>query len=190
MPRLFVAIDMPDAVKDRLEALAYGLPGARWSPRDQMHLTLRFVGDVDGGDFEDLRAALGEISLPAFEMRLRGLGHFPPRGEPHVLWAGVPRTDELVRLQSAVEKAVRRIGVPAEERKFHPHVTLARLKGTPSRRVGEWLVGNGLFEVAAFPVTDFALYSSVLGSAGAHHELEESYPLVGGESEEAPGAGG
>ena len=126
MPRLFVAVDLPDSVRDRLEDLVYGLPGARWTPREQMHVTLRFVGDVDGGVFDDLRAALGEVSPPAFAMRLKALGHFPPRGEPHVLWAGVTPEPALELLQHGVEQAFEPLGFPTEGRAFRPHVTLGR----------------------------------------------------------------
>jgi 2'-5' RNA ligase len=177
MPRLFVALELPDGVKDRLGELCHGVPGARWVPRDQMHLTLRFIGDVDGGTASDVREALTEVRAPAFLMALHGVGHFPPRGEPHVLWVGVRPSEPLRQVHAAVERAVRRAGIPAEDRKFHAHVTLARLKGTPARRVGEYIAGNGLFDVAPFPVTEVALFSSQLSSLGAAHALEATQPL-------------
>lgn len=179
MPRLFVAVEMPEGVKQHLALLTGGVPGARWVPRDQWHLTLRFVGDADGGELEDLRAELGRVRVPSFALAVRGVGHFPPRGAPTVLWAGVDRSDGLAALHDAVERAVRAAGLPPEDRKFHPHVTLARLKGTPPRRVGEWLSAHGLFEAPPFVAAEFVLFRSTLGSKGALHEVEEAYPLAG-----------
>jgi 2'-5' RNA ligase len=178
MPRLFVAIDLPDAVAEQLMLLAGGLPGARWVPRDQLHLTLRFIGDVDGAVFHDVAEALAGVASAPLELSLHGLGYFPPRGEPHALWAGLKRSEPLMSLQRAVERTLQHVGIPPEGRKFHPHVTLARLKDTPQRRVAEWLAGNGLFETGAFAVTEMTLYSSVLGSSGATHSVEATYPFA------------
>ena len=178
MSRLFVAIELPDAVRQRLVESCFGLPGARWTPISQLHLTLRFIGEVEGGLAQDVSAALGEVVAPAFRMSLRGLGHFPPRGEPRITWAGVRAGDELPQLARAVERALQRAGVAPEPRKFHPHVTLARLKDTPPRRVADWLAMEGLLESRVFAVTEFALLSSVLGSQGATHHVEATYPLV------------
>ena len=177
MPRLFVAIDLPETAKDALESLQCGLPGARWVPRDQLHLTLAFIGDVDGGMAADARAALRSVDDPGFPISLRGLGHFPPRGEPHVAWAGLRPSEPLARLQRSVERILDRAGCEIERRKFHPHVTLARLKDTPPRRMAEWLGAHGHFETGALPVIEVVLYSSLLGSTGAVHSVEEVFPL-------------
>jgi len=89
MYRLFVAIDLPEDVKNHLSLMSYGMPGARWVDDDQVHLTLHFIGEVDGGVFEDLREALGEIKCATFTITLSGTGHFPPRGKPTILWATI-----------------------------------------------------------------------------------------------------
>ena len=177
VPRLFVAIDLPEGIQDALSGLAFGLPGAKWVPRGQIHLTLAFIGDVDGGLAADAAEALGDVNASAFELILRGLGHFPPRGEPRVAWAGLRPSDPLMQLQRSVARALEHAGCEIEKRKFHPHVTLARLTETPSRRLADWLAANGLFETSPFPVTEFLLFSSVLGSAGAAHSIEQAYPL-------------
>jgi 2'-5' RNA ligase len=177
MPRLFVAIDFPDPVREHLALLCFGLPDARWVPREQLHLTLRFIGDVEGSRFLDMREALHAVRFSPFEMRLKGLGHFPPRGKPHVLWAGVEKNGPLEALHGKVEGVVVRSGLPPEARNFAPHVTLARLKGTPPRRVADYLTEHALFTAGPFPVDSFHLYSSVLTPKGAHHTLEASYPL-------------
>ena len=175
MQRLFVAIDLPESVLDALESVAGGLPGARWVPRDQVHLTLAFIGDVDGGVASDVHEALRGVKGLPFDVSLRGLGHFPPRGEPRVAWAGLRPSEPLMQLQRSIVRALESAGCGIEKRKFHPHVTLARLSQTPPRRLAEWLASNGHFETSPFPVTSFQLYSSHLRPTGPLHTLLESY---------------
>lgn len=177
MHRLFVAIDFPPAIRDRLIGLCRGVPGARWVPPEQLHLTLRFIGEVDGPTFHDVAEALDEIHLPRFELRLKGVGHFPPGGEPRVLWAGVAPSDTLSRLRGAVERAVIEAGVAPDARRFTPHVTLARLKGARGGEVAPYLAEHSLFAGAPFQVGEFHLYSSWLGTKRAQHRIEASYPL-------------
>ena len=180
MYRLFVSIELPDDVKYVLSRLSGDVPGARWLESDEMHLTVRFIGEVDGLVYQDVIAALDEVRAVPFELALRGVGHFPPRGEPRILWAGLERSDLLGVLHDRVESALVRAGVAPERRKFSPHVTLARLKGTPSRAVGSFLAMNGLFRTDPFRVGDFHLFSSSLGAKRAVHRCEASYPLDGG----------
>ena len=161
MYRLFVSIELPDDVKHSLARLSGDVPGARWLEADEMHLTVRFIGEVDGLVYDDVLAALDEVCAAPFELALRGVGHFPPRGEPRILWAGLDRSDALRVLHDRVESALVRAGVEADHRKFSPHVTLARLKGTPARAVGSFLAMNGLFRTEAFPVREFHLFSSL-----------------------------
>ena len=177
MTRLFVAIDLPDAVKERLDTVAVGLPGARWVRDRQYHLTLRFLDEVEGPQEDSVAEALRQVRCAPFSLRLRSTGHFPPRGMPRVLWAGVERTPALDELHRQVEKLVRRAGLPPEDRKFAPHVTLARLSGTPLPRVLAWLSEHAGLRTEAFPVERFDLFSSVLSGEGALHTVEESYPL-------------
>lgn len=182
MYRLFVSIELPDDVKLALARLSGDVPGARWLEPDEMHLTVRFIGEVDGLVYDDVLAALDEVRVAPFELALRGVGHFPPRGEPRILWAGLERSDELRLLHDRVESALVRAGVEGERRKFSPHVTIARLKGTPSRAVGSFLAMNGLFRATPFTVHEFHLYSSSLGAKRAVHRCEASYPLDGVEA--------
>jgi RNA 2',3'-cyclic 3'-phosphodiesterase len=180
MYRLFVSIELPDDVKHALGRLAGDVPGARWLEHDEMHLTIRFIGEVDGLVFEDVMAALDEVRAAPFALALRGVGHFPPRGEPRVLWAGLERSDGLRVLHDRVESALVRAGVEGEARKFSPHVTLARLRGTPARVVGGFIAMNGLFRTDPFEVGEFHLYSSSLSAKRAVHRCEASYALDAG----------
>lgn len=178
MVRLFVAVDLPAGVREGLSTLCFGVPGARWVEGDQLHLTLRFIGEVDGVCFRDIATALGAVGGTAFELTLDGLGHFPPRGAPRVLWAGVERSASLVSLRTRIESALASVGVAREGRKFAPHISLARLNGTPPSRVGRFFQDHPLFRSPPFTIDRFCLYSSTLGPRGARHRVEAEYPLV------------
>lgn len=181
MIRLFVAIDLPDSVARRLVKICSGIPAARWVKQEQMHLTLRFIGEVDGGVFQDICETLAGVHAPPFTLQLDGLGCFPPRGRPRVLWAGLASCPELQHLQKKIESVlVRKADLQREKRKYSPHITLARLNNAPPSRVGRFLEEYGLFLSEPFIVDRFHLYSSVLGKNGAIHTVEESYPLVVG----------
>jgi 2'-5' RNA ligase len=177
MPRLFVAIDLPAGVRDRLSSMCCGLPGARWVDPDHMHLTLRFIGDVDSAVFTDVREALIDVCSESFSMQLGGIGFFPPRGQPRVVWVGVRKNQQLVLLRNRVEAVLVRVGLQPEGRKYSPHITLARLKNTPGPKAGAFLAHHGMFMSEEFPVNEFFLYSSVLNSKGAKHFIEEEYLL-------------
>jgi len=152
VPRLFVAVDLPEEVRRELSSLCCGLPGARWLPPEQLHLTLRFIGEVDPETGRSVAEALDDVALTPFSLRLRGLGFFPPRGQPRVLWAGVERSEALSRLQRRVETVLTRAGLAPEGRKFMAHVTLARLFETPASRIGTYLAMNNLYAGTEFSV--------------------------------------
>lgn len=177
MYRLFVAIDLPPEIKDQCLAIGGGVPGARWLPPDQVHLTIRFIGEVDGGLFRDIVDSLGHVDAPPFRLTLKGVGHFPPRKNPELLWIGVEGSESLVLLRNRIEAALSRAGVPRDSRKFTPHVTIAHLKNPSIPRVAAFLAGNGLLRYAPFEVTQFHLYSSARSSNGADHQVEASYTL-------------
>jgi 2'-5' RNA ligase len=179
MTRLFISADLPHNVRERLSEISYGLPGANWVPPEQLHLTLRFIGEVDHGTASGIQNALDGIQTKSFYLSLKGVGHFPLRGDPEVLWAGVAKSDDLMRLRNQIESRLTRNGVPPDARKFHPHVTLARLKDTRGPWIGSYIVNNSLFSMSEIPVQGFSLYSSRLTSEGAVHSLEGSYALDG-----------
>lgn len=184
MPRLFVALDLPESVKRSLEPLAKGLGDVRWTTPDQQHLTLRFIGDVGNGEVRDVVEALAAVPSVPFQLALNGLGHFPPRGEPRVLWVGVEQSAELARLKRRIDRALQEAGVLLEGRKFAPHVTLARIRAPLSpTRLGTYLMRHNLYRSEAFPISSFHLYSSWLRADGAEHQIEASYELVPGEGD-------
>lgn len=185
MPRLFVALDLPQAVKQSLEPLAKGLGDVRWLAPEQQHLTLRFIGDVANGALHEVAEALATVPAQPFAVTLKGLGHFPPRGEPRVLWVGVEKNAELAGLKRRIDRALREAGMPPDARKFAPHVTIARMREPLSpTRLGTYLMRHSLYRSAPFPVSSFHLYSSWLRSDGAEHQIEASYELVPGIDDE------
>ena len=177
MPRLFIAVDLPGPMKKNIETLFFGIPGARWVALDQLHLTVRFIGDVEGALFLDIKTALEEVNISPFNLQLKGMGHFPPRGTPRVIWAGLKKSEPLHLLRKKIDTTLLKIGVEPEGRKFSPHITLARLKKSPLQKVANFLSGNGLFSQEPFQIDDFKLYSSTLTPKGAIHKAERVYSL-------------
>ena len=183
MIRLFVALALPEDVRRRLEMLRGGIPGARWQSAEQMHLTLRFIGEVDGAAFREIGDALGDIEAEAFSLTLDGVGHFPPRGRARIVWAGVVPNPALTHLRERTEATITSLGFEPDGRNFAPHVTLARLTArVPAHRMQDFVSYHGMFNSGPFAVRSFELFSSHLGAGGAHYEVEASYPLVGAET--------
>lgn len=179
MPRLFSGIEIPAEIAERLTVLQGGLEGARWVDPENYHITLRFIGDVDGSTAERFSEALADIVAPRFLLTLDGLGSFG-RGRPRAVWAGVAPCDELNTLNRAHENAAIRAGIEAESRNFHPHVTLGRMRGVKAGDVATYLSYNGAFLSAAFPITRFVLFSSRESRGGGPYVVERAYPLDGG----------
>ena len=174
--RLFVALPIPDILARHLMLLQGGVPGARWQAREQLHLTLRFIGEVDGLDSKALDDALAGIDAPAFDLQLHSVGQFGNK-QPHALWAAVRPNSVLDHLQRKVDNAIRRVGQPHDAYKFTPHVTLARLRHPDLDKVREWLTAHALFTSSEFSVNAFSLYSSKLTSDGSVYRVEQEYPL-------------
>jgi 2'-5' RNA ligase len=177
MKRLFIALDIPDTIRPFLYRRGCSLPYAKAVPEEQIHLTLRFIGEVEGGLFLDIRQALQAVQSSCFDLAIQGAGHFPPRGKPRVVWAGVRPADPVTRLKRKIDGCLQECGITPDKRKFSPHITLARLNDTPVRRVSEFLADNALLSFDAFRVDQFHLYSSRLHAKGAVHTLEASYGL-------------
>ncbi len=177
MLRLFIAIAIPAAIKAEIAGLGRSIPGARPVPDEQMHLTLKFIGEVEGSRLLDIEGALSEISRLQFTLSLQGVGTFPPRGTPRVLWVGVQPPDNLVALRQAIEKKLGEIAIPREKQKYAPHLTLARLNNSPLHHLQQFLAGNAFLRTPEFTVTAFNLYKSQLTRNGALHTLLGAYPL-------------
>jgi RNA 2',3'-cyclic 3'-phosphodiesterase len=176
MHRLFAAIRPPDRIRDLLLGAMGGIGGARWQRDDQIHLTLRFIGEVDRHRAGDVHAALGAVHHPRFEIAINGLGAFDRRGQPEAVWAGVAPHEPLKALHKKIDQAMVRVGIEPEQRAYLPHITLARLKRT-SRSMRGLLETSGGLRSDPFPVDEFALFESKLTPEGAVYMIVETYPL-------------
>lgn len=179
MPRLFTGIALPRPIAETLASLAVPLAGARWLEPEDMHITLRFAGDVDNPTADAFHAALASIDEPAFELRVQGFGAFGGR-EPRTLWAGVAESTWLDTLARANDRAARYAGLKPAKHPFRPHVTLARLKGTRPEAVARVLGGLGAFTSQPFQVESFALLSSRPKIGGGPYVVEDTFHLRGG----------
>jgi len=178
MPRLFSGIELPEDIQDDLGELQMPLPGARWVDLDNLHITLRFAGDIDNRTGRDFQDFLSAIEGDVFQIKLKGVGSFGPK-EPKAIWAGVEPSPQLEALARANERAARNAGLPAERRKFRPHVTLARLSHSPGPAIARFLARQARFETEPFLVTHFSLFSSKPNTGGAPYIVEETFPLSG-----------
>jgi RNA 2',3'-cyclic 3'-phosphodiesterase len=178
MLRLFVGIALPPEVKLRLSIMTGGLPGAKWVDSGNLHLTLRFIGEVDEGLAGDIDAALLQIRVSAFELELAGVGQFGAGEKTRALWVGVERNERLMQLRDKVEHALMRVGVEPETRKYAPHVTLARFKYVHAARVQEFIQRHALFRAPPFRVGHFSLIASYLTKGGPIYEDQADYALA------------
>jgi RNA 2',3'-cyclic 3'-phosphodiesterase len=176
MHRLFVAVRPPDFIRELLLAAMGGISGARWQRDEQIHLTLRFIGEVDRHRAGDVHAALGGIHHPRFEIALHGVGTFERRGQPETIWAGVAPHEPLKTLHNKIDAGLARVGVEPEQRAYFPHITLARLKRS-SGSVRGLLEQSGGLASPLFPVDAFSLFESVLTPEGAAYTEVELYSL-------------
>lgn len=176
MIRLFAAISIPEPLRTRLSFLQGGVPGAHWSPPENLHLTLRFIGEVDHATARDIDGVLTGLRAPSFDITLKGAGEFGGK-EPRALWAGVKTNPALAHLAAKIERALQRMGLPADTRKYTPHVTLARLHEAPIAKVRDFLLSQEAFESEPFRVQWFGLYSSHPSSRGSAYVPESQYPL-------------
>jgi len=176
MPRLFTAVEIPADVGQSLALLRGGLPGARWVEPENYHLTLRFIGDIDDALAREIAALLSRVRRPAFALHIEGLDSFGGN-KPRAVVAAISAAPGLVDLQADHERLMQRMGFEPE-RKFRPHVTLARLRDTSSREVADYLATRAPFRSASFPVSRFVLYSSRASIGGGPYVVEAEYPLA------------
>lgn len=179
MPRLFVAIRPPAHVVDALlDLMDEGMEAARWQDDEQLHLTLRFIGDVDLRTADEVACALGDVRAAPFEITLAEIGAFSRRGRVETLWMGATPHEPLLALHRKIDRTVVRCGLSPEGRAFHPHVTLARL-GRRSGDCGAWIAANAGLTLPAFDATAFELIESHLERDGARYEIVARFPLRG-----------
>lgn len=178
MLRLFVALALPAELRSAIAGLAGGIPGARWVPPENYHLTLRFIGEIENWQAQEVDDALAAIRGHAFDLSLHGLGTFEKAGRIQTLWVGAERNDALTHLQGKVETALQRVGLPPERKRFSPHVTLARVDRAPPEKVITYVQAHNLFRAAPVRVEHFTLFSSRLGKEASVYTPEVEYDLT------------
>jgi 2'-5' RNA ligase len=178
LPRLFTGIEIPAQIAQGLSMLRGGLPGARWIDPENYHLTLRFIGDVDGDIGREVMQILGGVRRAAFEIVLDRLDQFGGK-KPRAVFAGANPNPLPLELQAEHERLLQRMGLPPEQRKYAPHVTLARLRDSSAHQVAEYLASRAPFRTPPFPVRRFVLFSSRASTGGGPYVVEAAYPLGG-----------
>jgi 2'-5' RNA ligase len=177
--RLFIALPLPAPLREFLIGLTAPLHDVRWTQEEQLHLTLRFLGDTDEALVEPLLTRLAAIRVQSFFLPLEGVGAFPEHSAPRLLWAGVgaghPR---LHQLRQRIDDTLLSIGVDADLRRFHPHVTLARCGEHAASAAQQWVRSHREFAGPSFNVDAFELYASELRPQGAVHHLLERFALA------------
>lgn len=180
MPRLFVAIDLPEQTKDQILHLRKDdLPPGRWPQRDAIHLTLHFIGDVPEAVARAYHRSLAELQTSAFDLRIAGVGQFPIDARPRVIWAGVENTPPLRALYEAAGQALEQEGFQRENRRFHPHITLMRFR-KPLRRgvASRWISAHMDFYTDLAEINEFVLFESELTRSGPIYSKREVYTLA------------
>jgi len=176
MHRLFVAIRPPAVVRDRLIDAMDDSPALRWVGDEQLHLTLRFVGEVERPVADDIAVELQKLRSPAFDLRVAGVGKFERRSGG-ALWAGVEPKEKVAALAAKVERALQQVGLEPEHRAFSPHITLARWNRRNAEAVEDFLRRNSNLRTEPFLVDRFILFESTLSRHGVHYEEVAFFPL-------------
>ena len=176
MPRLFTALEIPRDAALSLSLLRGGLPGARWIDVENYHITLRFIGDVEGHVADEVANALDRIRRPEFSLRLSGVMAFGSK-KPHSVVASVSPSPDIQALQAEIERICQRLMLAPDPRKFTPHVSLARLRNVRNEEVAHYLSSRGNFSTAPFSVGRFVLMSSRNSVGGGPYIVEEAWPL-------------
>ena len=178
MLRLFVGIEFPPELKLRLSLLCAGVGGAKWVDPGNLHLTLRFIGEIDEGLAADVDEALTRVKARSFMLQLAGTGVFGGN-RPHALWVGVEKSPALLTLRDKIEQVLVRTGLEPEGRRFAPHVTLARLRDPVLDQLGQFIAAHAHFRAEPLPVEHFSLIASFLTKAGSVYEDQADYKLTG-----------
>jgi 2'-5' RNA ligase len=179
MLRLFAAVEIPIDIAEELSHRQQGVPGARWAPQANLHVTLRFFGETPEPQAAELDAELNRVEGPPMELVLEGVGTFGEGASLRALWAGVAENPALRQLAGRCEAAARRAGFKPEPRPFKPHVTLAYVRRAEPSRAAAWVQAHNLLRSPPFRVTWFGLYSSWPSDEGSRYDLEREYALLG-----------
>ena len=178
MLRLFLAVDLPDPIRQEVAAMCTQVSNARWVKPHQLHITLRFMGQTPDDALPEMCDRLSRVQVPTFALALRGAGVFPGAVNPkraRVLWLGLDPAEPMVGLKREIDAC---LGPDTERSSFSPHLTLARFTNSPDPTLTQFISRHQAYRSAPWHVTCFQLYKSTLSSSGAVHEVVATYPLV------------
>jgi 2'-5' RNA ligase len=178
MPRLFSGLELPEDIKGELSGLEVPFPGAFWIEEDNLHITLRFAGDIDHRTAREFTEELSRVDLDVFELALEGV-HVLGGNDPKILYAGLRASSELDALARAHERAARSVGLAPERRPFKPHITLARLRNVAIPDLTRFLQAHSLLRSRPFLIEEFVLFSSKPKTGGGPYAVEDTFPLRG-----------
>ena len=182
--RLFVALEIPSEVRENLAAFPKSLRALssqpRWVRPENLHLTLKFIGEVAPEKLGAIRSALSAVhSDQAVTINFRGLGFFPNEKQPSVFWAGIDASPNLKTLAMDIDQTTEKLGIPREQRPFSPHLTLARFEPPGlSDKLRATIQENAGREFGSLCTNQFHLIESKLEPAGAEYTTLESFPFV------------
>ena len=168
---------LPKTIKDHLLAIMGGVKGARWQNRDQLHITLKFIGDVDHHQLADIKATLAQIRFDNFQVEIKGTDFFGKGRAPRLIWAGLAINEPPSLLHEKINQALKPLGIPEETRKYLPHITLARLKHLRHIKIGNFMEATAGLRLEPFMAGEFCLYQSHLGHEGALYKVLERFAL-------------
>ncbi len=178
MVRLFVGLEIPETMYPELEFAQAGVEEAHWQRNDQLHLTLAFIGDTSNNIMREIEGELARITFDPFDLRLSGVGMFGKPGSPKALWAGVEDKAPLLKLHEKIMHILEPLGLDLDQRKYKPHVTLARFKKHAQSRVGDWLALNDTLRSHKETISHFSLFSSQMTSNGSYFDVESRFGQI------------
>lgn len=174
--RLFIGISLPDHIKQSLSIINLKQAGFKPVAYDNIHLTLKFIGDVDQAHAEEILSVLRTIKATPFKLSIQGVGFFPPRGKPQVFWAGLADADPtLFQLQTQIDESLQQLGIDRDKRGFHPHITLARCRNFSVRSARKLADKHRELTSPQFEVGSYILYRSILKPEGALYHIEKEF---------------
>ena len=177
MPRLFTALEIPNPIAMQLSLLQTGLPGARWIVRENFHITLKFIGDVELPVAKEIAYAMERVKTQPFSIKVEGMEVFG-NSKPHSLYAGISKSQALLDLHAEQDRICRQLGIPVETRKFTPHITIARIRNCKTRDLAQYLSRVGGIQSQVFAIKHFKLLSSRDSIGGGPYVTEETYQLM------------
>ncbi len=178
MIRLFVAVEIPESIAEEVSYVYRGLPGANWTRPENLHITLKFLGDTDEKKVCKIQEVLSSIKHESFRIKLSGVGNFSKKGSGPIIWIHINPLERLRELHRKVENKLNSLEIPGEKRKYTPHLTIARMKRYHHGRMEDYMNSFSQFESSEFEVNAFHLFSSQLKPEGAIHTIENSFPLA------------